>query len=215
MGLIDWTSFSKGDKSGNGAKYLKLEAGKSYRIRPVFKPHIFYKYFVERPQGGFGQAITDTPDTCVIRKKYGEQAKQRFAVNVIDRADGIIKVLEGPISILKQFSTWASETGTDPGSKDGGEFAIRVECPGNDKKKTRYVVSFINYAPFTDEEKALIKSGAMNDLETLYRATSQDQIEAKVYGTDEEESSSTSKAKKAPEKQAASSKSQISDDLDF
>jgi len=215
MGLIDWTSFSKGDKSGNGAKYLKLEAGKSYRIRPVFKPHIFYKYFVERPQGGFGQAITDTPDTCVIRKKYGEQAKQRFAVNVIDRADGIIKVLEGPISILKQFSTWASETGTDPGSKDGGEFAIRVECPGNDKKKTRYVVSFINYAPFTDEEKALIKSGAMNDLETLYRATSQDQIEAKVYGTDEEESSSTSKTKKAPEKQAASSKSQISDDLDF
>ena len=215
MGLIDWTSFSKGEKSGNGAKYLKLEAGKSYRIRPVFKPHIFYKYFVERPQGGFGQAITDTPDTCVIRKKYGEQAKQRFAVNVIDRADGIIKVLEGPISILKQFSTWASETGTDPGSKDGGEFAIRVECPGNDKKKTRYVVSFINYAPFTDEEKALIKSGAMNDLETLYKATAQEQIEAKVYGSDDEEPSSQSKFKKTPEKQSASSKSQISDDLDF
>jgi hypothetical protein len=215
MGLVDWTSFGKGEKSGNGAKYLKLEAGKSYRIRPVFKPHIFYKYFVERPQGGFGQAITDTPDSCVIRKKYGEQAKQRFAVNVIDRADGIIKVLEGPISILKQFSTWASETGTDPGSKDGGEFAIRVECPGNDKKKTRYVVSFINYAPFTDEEKALIKSGAMNDLENLYKATPQEQIEAKVYGSEEDSGSSSQKGKKAPEKQGASSKSQLSDDLDF
>ncbi len=215
MGLVDWTSFGKGEKSGNGAKYLKLEAGKSYRIRPVFKPHIFYKYFVERPQGGFGQAITDTPDSCVIRKKYGEQAKQRFAVNVIDRADGIIKVLEGPISILKQFSTWASETGTDPGSKDGGEFAIRVECPGNDKKKTRYVVSFINYAPFTDEEKALIKSGAMNDLENLYKATPQEQIEAKVYGSDEDSGSSSQKSKKAPEKQGASSKPQLSDDLDF
>ena len=217
MGLVDWTSYNKGDKSSNGAKYLKLEAGKSYRIRPVFKPHVFYKYFIERPQGGFGQAITDSPEDCVIKSKYGEESKMRFAVNVIDRSDSSIKVLEGPISILKQFSNWASETGTDPGSKDGGEFSIRVECPGNDKKKTRYNVSFINYVPFTEDEKALIKSGGMSDLEQLYKASPQDQIEAKLYGSEEDSDNSSSKGSKnkMPEKQAASSKASISEDLDF
>jgi hypothetical protein len=212
MGIVDWTGFNKNDKSGNGAKYLKLEPGKSYRIRPVFKPHLFYKYFVERPQGGFGQAITDQPDSCVIKKKYGEMAKQRFSVNVIDRADGIIKVLEGPMSILKQFADWANATGTDPGSKDGGEFALRVECPGNDRKKTKYIVSFINYTPFTDDEKTMIKSG-MHDLESLFKATPQDQIEAKVYGSEDEPAEAPKK--KPVASQAAGGKSQISDDFDF
>lgn len=213
MGLVDWTTFNKSDKSGSGAKYLKLEAGKSYRIRPVSKPHLFFKYFVERPQGGFGQAITDQPDSCVIKKKYGEMSKQRFAVNIIDRADGVFKVLEGPMSILKQFADWAGATGTDPGSKDGGEFALRVECPGNDKKKTKYIVSFINYTPFSDEEKGLIKSGSMHDLDAIYKATPQDQIEAKVYGTDEEEGSKTKSKSSVP--QTSGAKSQITDDLDF
>jgi len=210
MGLVDWTSFNKNDKANSNVKYLKLEPGRSYRVRPVFKPHVFYKYFIERPQGGFGQAITDNPDNCAITKKYGEKPKMRFAVNVIDRADGSLKVLEGPITILKQFSNWASETGTDPGSKDGGEFSIRVECPGNDRKKTKYMVSFINYAPFADAEKAMIKEGMYN-LEDIYRATSQDKIEEKLYGSDGEEESSS---KKKSEKPVASG-SQISDDLDF
>lgn len=210
MGLVDWTSFNKNEKNGTGAKYLKLEPGRSYRIRPVFKPHVFYKYFVERPQGGFGQAITDRPDGCVITKKYGEKPKQRFAVNVIDRSDNTLKVLEGPITILKQFSTWASETGADPGSKDGGEFAIRVECPGNDRKKTKYHVTFINYSPFTDDEKKMIKEGMYN-LEEIYKPSSQDSIEQKLYGAEESSDSSTVKAGSAD----SASKSEISDDLDF
>jgi hypothetical protein len=55
----------------------------------------------------------------------------------------------------------------------------------------------------------------MNDLENLYKATPQEQIEAKVYGSEEDSGSSSQKGKKAPEKQGASSKSQLSDDLDF
>ena len=210
MGLVDWTSFNKNDKSNSNVKYLKLESGRSYRVRPVFKPHVFYKYFVERPQGGFGQAITDAPDNCVITRKYGERPKMRFAVNVIDRADGSIKVLEGPITILKQFSNWASETGTDPGSKDGGEFSIRVECPGNDMKKTKYMVSFINYAPFSDGEKSMIKE-SMYNLEEIYKATNQEKIEETLYGAEGEDDSGS---KKKSDK-VASAPNQISDDLDF
>lgn len=209
MGLVDWTSVSKNDKTGSGAKFIKLEAGRSFRIRPVFKPHVFYKYFLTRPQGGFGQAITDKPDDCIITKKYGEKPKQRFAVNVIDRSDGSLKILEGPITILKQFSAWAEETKTDPGSDKGGEFAIRVECPGGNKKNTKYHVSFINYSPFTDDEKTMIKE-SMYNLQEICKPTSQDKIEEKLYGSEEDSKSDSKKSSDSD-----SSKSQLSDDLDF
>ena len=73
------------------------------------------------------------------------------------------------------------------------------------------MVSFINYAPFNDGEKSMIKE-SMYNLEDIYKATSQDKIEEKLYGSDGEEDSSNNKKK--TEKSVASS-SQISDDLDF
>ncbi|MAG24209.1 hypothetical protein CMI47_01390 [Candidatus Pacearchaeota archaeon] len=188
MSLVDWTSQSK--KTGGGSsKFLKLEPNKTFRIRPVHKPVVMWKYFVEKPGGGFGQAITEDPDHCIINKKYGETARKRFAVNVIDREDGQMKVLEGPISILSQIGIWAQETDIDPGSNDGGEFAIKVECPGSDRRKTRYVVQYIKPAPFTDEEKEMIKENIVK-LETMYKSVSQDEIENSLYGNKDEESSS-------------------------
>jgi hypothetical protein len=216
MGLVDWTGFNKNEKSSNGAKFLKLEAGKSYMIRPVHKPHVFYKYFIEKPSGGSSQALTDSPDDCIIKKKYGEQAKMRFAVNVIDRADGKLKVMEGPISILKQFAEWANMTGKDPGSKDGGEFAIRVDCPGGVKKNTKYMLGFINYTPFTADEKTMIKD-SMYDLAAIYKPTPQNEIEAKLYGSEEEgaDKDADKNAVKSSSAQASGKNFQPSDDFDF
>lgn len=192
MGLVDWTSVG-GAKEGSGVRFLKLEPGRTYRVRPVMKPHIIWKYFLERPNGGFGKAITEDPNNCLIAKKYNEKAKQRFAVNIIDRADGIVKVLEGPISILKQIGTWATETNVDPGSNAGGEFAIRVECPGNDKKKTRYLVQFINYTPFSDTEKKSIKENIYN-LSEVFKPAPQDKIESWLFGEDESSGSNSADA---------------------
>ena len=86
-----------------------------------------------------------------------------------------MKVLEGPISILSQIGIWAQETDIDPGSNDGGEFAIKVECPGSDRRKTRYVVQYIKPAPFTDEEKEIIKENIVK-LESMYKPVPQDEI---------------------------------------
>ena len=188
MSLVDWTSQSK--KTGGGSsKFLKLEANNTYRIRPVHKPVVMWKYFVEKPGGGYGQAITEDPDNCIISSKYGETARKRFAVNIIDRSDGQVKVLEGPISILSQIGTWAQETDIDPGSNDGGEFAIKVECPGSDKRRTRYVVQYIKPSPFTDEEKDLIKENIVK-LENMYKPVSQDEIENSLYGNKDDKSDS-------------------------
>jgi hypothetical protein len=221
MGLVDWTSLS-GKKEGNGVRYLKLEPGKTYRVRPVMKPHIIWKYYLERPNGGFGKAITEDPNNCVIVKKYNEKPKQRFAVNVIDRADGQLKVLEGPISILKQIGTWAAETNVDPGSNQGGEFAIRVECPGNDRKKTRYLVQFINYAQFTDSEKKMLKENIYN-LAEVFKPAPQDKIEAWLFGEENAGSSESSDSdseedvvQKSPAKQGRSkSTDSLNEDLDW
>ena len=218
MSLVDWTSQSS--KGGDfTSKFLKLESNKTYRIRPVHKPIMMWKYFVEKPGGGFGQAITEDPDSCIITTKYGETARQRFAVNVIDRSDGQLKILEGPISILRQIGTWAQETDIDPGSNDGGEFAIKVECPGNDKRRTRYVVQYIKPAPFSDEEKAMIKENIVK-LESMYKSVSQDEIENTLYGNKDENSSEKSEGKvdeKSAEKVASKSGSDddFMDDLDF
>jgi len=192
MGLVDWTAQSSKSNGGFSSKFLKLEPNKTFRIRPVHKPVVMWKYFVEKPGGGFGQAITEDPDHCIISSKYGETARQRFAVNVIDRSDSQLKVLEGPISILRQIGTWAQETDIDPGSNDGGEFAIKVDCPSNDRRRTRYMVQYIKPAPFTDEEKEMIKENIVK-LESMYKPVSQDEIENSLYGNKEDKDSDSKK----------------------
>jgi len=215
---------SRREKRRQRGSFLKIGSGRTYRIRPVMKPHIIWKYFLERPNGGFGKAITEDPNNCVIAKKYNEKAKQRFAVNVIDRADGLVKVLEGPISILKQIGTWATETNVDPGSNAGGEFAVRVECPGNDKKKTRYLVQFINYTPFSDAEKKTIKDTIYN-LAEVFKPAPQDKIESWLFGEDEsspastdgasEEVVSTKKSSSPVVSKVSKSKDELSEELDW
>lgn len=215
MGLVDWTALS-GKKDSNGVKYIKLEPGKTFRIRPVMKPHIIWKYYIDKPNGQRSSAITEDPNNCIIVKKYNEKPKQRFAVNVIDRSDGQLKVMEGPISILKQIGTWAAETNVDPGSNSGGEFAIRVECPGNDRKKTRYLVQFINYAPFNDNEKKMIKESIYN-LSEVFKAAPQDKIESWLFGDGESESSANNSSQQDvnSSKKVKNSEEELSDDLNW
>lgn len=213
MGVVDWTSISNKDKNNsNGVNYLRLEANKSYRIRPVGKPYRIFQYFIERNEsqgGGFARAYTDDAENCVVFKKTGEKARERFAVNVIDRADGKLKVLEGAVTIFKQMAVWSKNTGLDPGTKDGGDFAITVECPGNVKKNTRYQCQFLGPVPFAKEETEMLKKQGLYKLEEIYKPTPQADIMQKLFG---EPSSS-----KGSSKAATSAKSDLeeSDDLDF
>lgn len=213
MGVVDWTSISnKGKNNSNGVEYLRLEANKSYRIRPVGKPYRIFQYFIERNEGqggGFARAYTEDAENCVVFKKTGEKARERFAVNVIDRADGKLKVLEGAVTIFKQMAVWSKNTGLDPGTKDGGDFAITVECPGNVKKNTRYQCQFLGPVAFTKDETEMLKKQGLYKLDEIYKPTAQSEIMQKLFG---ESSGGKQASKSAP---PAKNELEESDDLDF
>jgi len=211
MTVVDWNSFSSDSKKGD-KNFLKLEPNKSYKVRFVGKPCEIWKYWIERSDGQIRRAITEDPRTCVIAKKHGEKPKQRFAVQCFDRADGKLKILEAPISIFKSIAAWYNESGVEPGSKGAGDFAIKVERPGNDPKNTRYTVMFLNYVPFTKEEIETFKTSSY-DLAEIFKPVPQDQIEEIIYGDSQDGDSKTSGGASKPAKQPA--KAEVSDDLDF
>jgi len=166
MGAVTWDkverpdrSFTSGGKSNRG-KFLKLEDGKSYTIRPVHLPVEFYKFF-HRHNGQVRSAVCDKQTADSVHARYPEvQASLKYAINVIDRADGKLKILEGPPTIFEELRKFFDMTGDAPGSGAGGDFQISVIIPdNNDRRRTRYTVKFVGKrTPFTEEEIAMIES---------------------------------------------------------
>lgn len=202
--LVNWDDIESnkaGGSKGDGDKYLKLSGttqGNVYKIRPVGKPCTFHAYYVSNPNEPkkFARAFTEDPSTCVIRQKYNIEAKTRYAVNVIDRADGKLKIMEAPQSVFEKIKAWAKAAGQDPGSKNGADFQITVKIPANgDKKRTEYLTTPIVQTPFTDEERDYIKSKGLWDLEKEFAPTPQSEIEAKLYGTKSTASATASNSK--------------------
>lgn len=190
--IIEWgdveTSSKSGSKSGSGGgdKFLKLSPGNAYKIRPVGNPCTFHAYWMASPDDPkrFNRAITEDPANCIIRQKYNIEPKTRYAVNVIDRADGKLKVMEAPQSVFDVIKTWANASKQDPGAKNGADFEIRVVVPpSGDRKRTEYKTTPIVQTPFTDDEKAMIKEKGLFDLEEIYKAVPQNEIESKLYGS--------------------------------
>jgi len=188
--LIDWGSVepqkpSKGGSGGGGSdKFLKLEPGKTYRVRPVGKPYVFHAYYVaaaDNPKK-FARAVTEDPANCIIRQKYNVEPRMRYAVNVIDRADGKLKVMEAPPSVFDKIKQWANASGQNPGTNTGADFQISVVVPPNgDRKRTEYPTTPVVQTQFTAEEREMLNKQGLFNLEEIYAATPQSEIEAKLY----------------------------------
>jgi hypothetical protein len=193
MGLINWDQVDNSAKNkprnSKGGSYqndkiLKLAAGHTYRVRPVGGPIQFYAYYVANPSDPkrTNRAITADPVNCIIRQKYNVEAKLRYAVNVIDREDGKLKIMEAPPSVFEVIKQWSKATGFNPGSKDGADFTIAVNLPaGGEKKRTEYTTTPLIQVPFTASEIEMLKKQGLYDLEENFKATPQDEIEAKLY----------------------------------
>lgn len=176
----------KGD--GTGGKYMKLVGslqGTTYRVRPVGDPCTFYAYYVQSPDDPkrFNRAITEDPKNCIIAQKYNLEAKPRYAVNVIDRADGRLKIMEAPATVLDAIKTWAKASKQHPGGKGGADFEITVKIPANnDRKRTEYKTTPVVQTPWTDEESAMLKEKGLYKLETEFAPVPQAEIESKLFG---------------------------------
>lgn len=187
---VSWDSIPKdsGGNSGNGgdfADFLRLESGKVYKIRPVFSPVKFYKYFTKTPDNKIRTAICADPSSCSIRDVHPELKKPalRYAAYVIDRADGKVKILEAPQSVFLPIGNNFEITGKNPGGgADGSDWYIKVSGKG---LTTKYDVGFIKQSPLTSEEKDAIKKALDGDskkLQKLFAADTPEAIEEKLFG---------------------------------
>ena len=191
--IVEWGDVDRGQanssSTGGDRKpvYLKLEAGRSYVVRPIYKPMQVYKFFNNLPDGQFRHVIVDDPETCPISEKYPEMKPSlRYAINIIDRSDAQIKILEGPPSIFRGFKKWFEKTKKAPGGNDGGDFGIDVEIPaGKTKLQTKYDCQFIESKPFTKEEIRMIKEDPKAfPLPDIYKPTSPDDMEKILFDKD-------------------------------
>lgn len=207
-GAVKWNDIGKNSKMGSDGEgkqieFLRLSGGNAYRVRPLGSPVVFFKYVIQH-EGEWRWAICEDPDTCPARKKHNVEPRERYAINILDRADGKIKVMEGPVTVFKSFRTYFENTNNSPGGPDGADFIINVKGSG---LKTRYDVNADKRTPFTDAEKEYIRNEGLYKLDRIFKATPEDEIEDVLFG-------SSTKDEEKPEPQpVAASNEESGDDL--
>jgi len=147
------SSGSEGNRgTGNGKKpvFLKMEAGKSYRIRPIGRIVEFYKIFRSGRSIIIEEENIDEAIKAVTERDGNTiEPSRRFAVNIIDRSDDAIKILEGGFPVFNAMSVWATEAQIHPGTRPAGDWTIK---PRGEGKNRRYTTSYLKQVDLTDEE---------------------------------------------------------------
>ena len=191
---VQWGSVPEDSSNGEKSEFLKLKTGNTYKIRPVFDPVKFFKYF-HKHEGRLRTAICEKPDVCPVRDRHPELKKpsMRYAAYVIDRADGKIKILEAPQSVFRPIGSTFESTGKNPGSKkDGSDFQVKVAGVG---LNTKYDVAWAGSTPLTLVEISSLKEaldGDMKKLQKLYKVDTPDEIESKLFGSPDDSGSGDS-----------------------
>ena len=194
---VQWDSVPKSGGSGEKGEYLRLESGRTYKIRPIFDPVRFFKYF-HKHEGRLRTAICAKPDVCPVRDKHPELKKPsvRFAAYVIDREDNKVKILEAPQSVFRPIGSSFEATGKNPGSgKDGSDWQIKVV---GKSLNTTYDVAWAGNTPLTNEERAAVKEaldGDMKKLKKMYKTDTPEEIEEKLFGELRQKTEDTSNTK--------------------
>jgi len=185
MGTVQWNKVSESDNSGK-IGFLKLTSGSTYRIRPIYYPTGFFKYFYKNKEGKLRTAICMDPDTCPVRARHPELQKpsERFVVYVIDRADDKLKIIEGGKPLFRPLGSHFEATGANPGgTKDGSDWMIKVSGGGI---KTRYDTTFLDKTPLTKDEQDMIRNAICGDIKNslseLFKPDTPEQIERKLFG---------------------------------
>lgn len=104
----------------------------------------------------------------------GFYPRETFAIHVIDRADGKLKILEKGKSLFKQFARYNQVNDVNPAGKDGTDWVITVEGSG---LQTSYSATAKSKpTPFTEEEIAMIKANKA-PLKEIYKTTPLEKIQ--------------------------------------
>jgi len=169
---VDFTQEAKAS-SDNKPKtdYMDMTKPGNYIIRLV-GPHIkCRKHF-----NPYRATVQDDERNVDPAWQAGFTPGRRYAINIIDRADSKLKVLEKGSKVFKNFANYKSITKKDPAGKEGPNFAVVVTVPNlpngkPDKLNTDYAVMPLEAAPFTADEVKMIKEKGLWPLAELYKST--------------------------------------------
>jgi len=217
---IEWKDVG-GDGKGKSGKsdFLRLSAG-THVVRLLGPPVAMNKFMVQGEDGRWRSAVCEDAENNPVTKNHGINPSERYAINVIDRSDGELKILEGGVSVFNEFKKYYTMTGINPGASIGADFKIVVTGAGRSKK---IVTDFDRKNNLTEDEIAYVKGrGGLNKLEDIFKVTPNDQLEAKLFGEDVVASGSSSPQKssadldiEAPTSNIDPNTEEVGDDLPF
>lgn len=173
----NWDDFAKEENnSGSNDKaktqYMDMSKPGKYTVRPV-GPHIKCRKLFKP----YRATLTDNDKDNDPAWKAGFYPGKRYAINVINRANGKLEVLEKGVDVFKQFANYKAVFGKNPSdAKDGVDFLITVTIPklpnGQlNKLKTEYAVTHLKETPLTKEEIEMIKAQKLWPLTEIYKPT--------------------------------------------
>lgn len=193
------TDYPEGSGSGSGDRkkpiFMKFAAGKNYRVRPIGRIVEFYKIFKNGRS-----VVVDEKDAKeaarIVSEKDGKTvyAQRRWAVNVFDRSDDVLKILEGSRPLFDSFSTWSSTTEIHIGAKNAGDWVINVK---GEKKQRRYNASYLTDVEITEEEYHRAKKeenggkGEAWNLDEVFKEVPLDKVIPYIFGSDDSDSGSS------------------------
>lgn len=158
-------------KNFKKTEWMKFGSPGSYTIRLAGK---FVKYlrYGDEPFGKGVRVITHPSYKGQDPAwEAGFYPRESFAIHMIDRADGKVKILDKGNSIFKAFAKYKKVNDVNPAGKEGPDFVIDVEWPNGDKRQAKYSVTpKAKPAPFTDAEIELIKAN-LAPLHEIYKST--------------------------------------------
>jgi len=179
MGLIGWSDIDQKSSSFSNNIYFKLQKGESKaKFRPIGDLYTFKKYMFNHA-GRWRIAVCLDEDSCPVAMKHNILPSVRYAINIIDRRDNIIKILETSIKVARELRIFFEKTGKDPGAVNGAQYNMSfLENNG----RWAYSASFSGPHSLSDEDVALIKKQGLHNLQKIYKATDPSKIEDVLFG---------------------------------
>lgn len=184
--MVDWGKLApKKTKSNNN----KVSIEKMARIniprndgllplhfRPIYKPYLFFQYWNEDDVDNirYGQnyyahsSYFGSNDVRLRELGYPTSCPNKLCMStvvsmlILDRGDGLMKVLELPWNLFFEMSRYASIDGRNLGGKTGVDWSIRKKENGSFLISTGGIET-----PFTDDEKSVIMNLLKDDGEAL------------------------------------------------
>ena len=149
MSEMNWDEV-KTISTGEGTPFMKLAQGAN-QVRVISNPYETKIHWEDTVDGGKKKVVC-IESNCPICKA-GHVPQKRYQVQVIDRADNKLKILEGRVPIFPQIKSYAADE--DYGDPTKYDLKIKKEGQGRDTKYT--VVPSPKKSDLTDAELELLK----------------------------------------------------------